>query len=81
MAKKKQKIISLRKAIKVFPSPVTRVRPHDLINFSISKKQFLTDKESKKLQNFAAEVRDGEFGVDHDLLVTRKGRKLKFIPF
>ena len=77
----KQKTISLKQAKKVFPNEVTRLRPHDLIRISVDKKKFLTKKEETTIHNLADELRSGLFGGKGDLLVTRKRKKLKFVPF
>jgi len=78
----KQKTITLKKAIKLFPDKISRVRAHDLISKSITHKKYLLPKEQIKLQSLAAEVREGSlFERNCDLLVERTGRKLKFIKF
>jgi len=77
----KQKTITLKKAIKLFPNKISKVMAHDLISKSVTHKKFLLPKEQEKLQHFAQEVREGYFGRNCDMLVERTGRKLKFIKF
>lgn len=77
----KQKTITLKKAKKVFPSEITRLRSHDLISLSVDKKESLTKKEQLKLQSIADEIRMGLFDGKRDVLAIRDRIKIIFKPF
>ncbi len=77
----KSKTITLKRAKKVFPSDITRLRAHDLISLSVDKKKFLTKKEQETLQSVADKIRMGLFKEKGDVLAVRKRTKIRFKPF
>ena len=76
------KLIKLSKAKMIFPNKNTRMRAHDLMRLSITHSRQLTKKEQIELQDVAGEIRSGKlFGENTDLLITRKDKVMKIIPF
>lgn len=75
----KEKVIKLNNARNIFPSKVTRIRPHDLVSMSSNK--LLSEKEQKRMLDTASEIRRGDFGGEFDVLVIRNGKRLRIIPF
>ena len=76
------KLIKLSKAKIIFPNKTSIMRSHDLLNISIKYIQDLTKKEQRALHNVVGEIRSGHlFGENTDLLITRKGKIIKIMPF
>lgn len=77
----KEYVIKLNKVRKVFGSKLSRMRPHDLISLSVTKKKFLTAKEQAKMQEAADKIRGGMFDGEMDLLVQRGTKQIKITQF